>query len=321
MNEDSNAPVHPGAVTRAAFVDGVKNYDPGLGAYNFSNLGDLVRFADLMAKSDVMLPKHLRQKPAICLAVAMRATHWGMDPFALANETYQAKQDEPIAYQAKVFVAALKNCAGIELQYRFEGEYTVSETPATSANGKQVSRRSSSGTRKCIAFATVGGKLLEYETPIIDDITVKNSPLWHNEPDQQLAYYAGRGWTRRYRPGVMMGAYSVDEVQNMQPIRDVTPREEPKIDKFAAIANRAREAQPEQTSHPETQKEEAQADDGHWTDDYDPVNGIPGSQEWAWGEQCGADPDRTPRACPFEKGTQEAEDWLGGFHGKRRSME
>lgn len=317
--------IHPVAVETAQFVQNVKNFDPGMGAYNFGNLGELVQFADLMAKADVMLPKHLRAKPAICLAVAMRATHWGMDPFALANETYQAKDDQPIAYQAKVFVAALKNCAGIELQYRFDGEYRISEKPGLSTKGNETTKRSASGSRKCIAFATVNGILLEYETPIIDDISIKNSPLWHNDPDQQLAYYAGRGWIRRYRPGVMMGAYSVDEVQQMQPIRDVTPREEPKVDAFAAIANRAREAQSEEAKPSDEQAAAAdaenQADDAHWTDGYDPVNAIPGSKEWAWGEECATDPERAPRACPFEKGTQEGDDWLGGFYGKRRAME
>lgn len=312
--------VHPAALERAQFVEGVKNYDPGLGAYNFANLGDLVRFADLMAKADVMLPKHLRNKPSICLAVAMRATHWKMDPFALAIETYQAKEDQPIAYQAKVFVAALKNCAGIELQYRFEGTYKLANKAAMSTKGNETAKRTATGNRKCIAYAEIGGRLLEYETPEIDDITIKNSPLWHNDPDQQLAYYAGRGWTRRYRPGVIMGAYSVDEVEEMPRVRDVTPRE-PRQDAFAAIAQKAREGGSAEAD-PETVEAETVDDQAeHWTDGYDPMNGIPGSKEWAWGENSAEDPEQTARACPFEQGTQEADDWLGGFIGKRRAME
>lgn len=325
------APVHPAALERAQFVEGVKNYDPGLGAYNFANLGDLVRFADLMAKADIMLPQHLRNKPGICLAVAMRATHWKMDPFGLALETYQAKPDQPIAYQAKAFVAALKNCAGIELQYRFEGEYRVENKPAQSSKGNETSKRTAAGDRKCIAWAEVNGKRLEYETPTIDNITIKNSPLWHNDPDQQLAYYAGRGWTRRHRPGVIMGAYSVDEIEEAQTIRDVTPAEDrsKRVDGFAAIATRARAegAQDAAESATYDAAEEAEAedagaeDDAHWTDEHDPVNGIPGSEEWAWGEKSAEDAELTVRACPFQQGTQEADDWLGGFIGKRRAME
>ncbi|RGP37937.1 recombinase RecT [Pseudotabrizicola alkalilacus] len=329
MNAPNAEPtaVHPAALERAQFVEGVKNYDPGLGAYNFANLGDLVRFADLMAKADVMLPKHLRNKPSICLAVAMRATHWKMDPFALAVETYQAKDDQPIAYQAKVFVAALKNCAGIELQYRFEGDYRVENKPAQSSKGNETSKRTSTGDRKCIAYAEVNGKLLEYETPTIDNITIKNSPLWHNDPDQQLAYYAGRGWTRRYRPGVIMGAYSVDEVEEMRPIRDVTPAEDrsKRVDGFAAIATKARAEGAQDAAQGAAYDSDDESEQAgelfHWTYRHDPLNAIPGSKEWTWGEESAADPEQTRRACPFEQGTQEADDWLGGFIGKRRAME
>lgn len=308
------------AIDRVAqSVQDVKLFDPGLGAYSFDSLGEAVRFSDLMAKADVMLPAHLRQKPALCLAVTMRAVHWKFDPFALAGETYQAKDGGQIGYQAKVFVAALRNVRGVRLKFRYEGNFTFTEKPVLSPKGNQIAPRGAVGDLRCIAYATVDGEVLEYETPTLDQIAVKNSPGWHNTPRDQLAYYAGRGWVRLYDPGVMMGAYSDDEVEQMQPIRDVTPAE-PKVDHFAAIANRAREAQPA-GDHEASAMTGDQETGAHWTDDYDPVNAIPGSKEWAWGEECATDPERAPRACPFEQGSQEADDWLGGFYGKRRAME
>lgn len=200
----------------------VTDYDPGLGTYSFSNLNDVVKFAGVMSQAGEMLPDHLRHKPALCLAVTMRAQQWGFDPFALAMETYQAKQGGPIGYQAKVFTAALRQCAKIDLRFRYEGEVTMLDKPVKSARGNQIAARTATGNRKCIAYLPDDDR--EYATPPLDGITIKNSPQWHNDPDQQLAYYAARGWARRYRSDVIMGAYSTDEVETMEPMRDVTPK-------------------------------------------------------------------------------------------------
>jgi len=305
----------------AATVENVKAFDPGLGAYSFESLGEAVRFSDLMARADVMLPAHLRMKPALCLAVTMRAIHWKFDPFALAGETYQAKDGGQIGYQAKVFVAALRNVRGVRLKFRYEGNFTFTDKAVTSAKGNQIAPRGAVGDLRCIAYATVDGEVLEYETPTLDQIAVKNSPGWHNTPRDQLAYFAGRGWVRMFDPGVMMGAYSDDEVESMTPIRDVTPPE-PKRDTFAAIAAKARAAETLEPEAAEAEQgdESAEAPE-HWTDGFDPVNGIPGSKEWKWGEESAADPEQTPRACPFEQDSQEAHDWIAGFNGYRRAME
>ena len=39
-----------------------------------------------MAQSVQTLPKHLAGKPADCMAVAMQAAQWGMNPFAVAQK-------------------------------------------------------------------------------------------------------------------------------------------------------------------------------------------------------------------------------------------
>lgn len=300
----------------AASVASIQTLDPAMGAYAFGNLGDLVKFSDLMARADVMIPSFLREKPALCLAVTMRAQHWKMDPFALAQEAYQAKEGGPVGYQAKVFVTALQTCAGIVLNYRFDGDLKMLDQPVKSFNGKEIAKRTATGTLKCIAYAKVNGEVLEYETPTLDEITIKNSPLWHNNPRDQLAYYAGRGWTRRFRPGVIMGAYSVDEVEVMPSMKDVTPKAE-KQDAFAAIAQKARKADVTDAD----EQPEPEGEGPHWADGYDPEDAIPGSEEWAQGETAAEDAALTVAACPYPEDTQEAEDWLGGFIGKRRAME
>lgn len=221
----------------AAKYSEMQTFDPALGAYNFSSLGDAVKFAELMSRAGEMLPPHLRMKPALCLAVVMRSQQWKVDPFALALETYQASQGGVIAYQAKVFVMALEQCAGINLKYRFVGELKRTGKPVLSARGNQIAKNGFTGNLKCIAYGTIDGDVVEYETPEYDDIEIKNSPLWHSDPKQQFAYYAGRGWTRRYKPAVIMGAYSPEEVDRMNEVRDITP----KVSGFAALTQQARD--------------------------------------------------------------------------------
>ncbi|MEX8702483.1 recombinase RecT, partial [Salmonella enterica] len=50
-------------------------------------LNQLMKFAEVMAQSRVTVPAHLAGKPADCMAVAMQATQWGMNPFAVAQKT------------------------------------------------------------------------------------------------------------------------------------------------------------------------------------------------------------------------------------------
>lgn len=309
----------------ARSVAEVKTYDPALGAYTFNNLGDVVRFADLMSKAGEMLPDHLRQKPALCLAVTMRATQWKMDPFALAMETYQAKQGGPIGYQAKVFTAAL-NGAGVKLRYRYEGEVKMIDKPVTSYKGNEIAKRTATGNRKCIAYATVDGDTLEYETMTLDQITIKNSPMWHNDPDQQLAYAAGRGWARRYRADVIMGAYSDDEVRAMT-MKDVTPKETA----FTKLVNQAREQAEEPATAPETVEEAGEAIEPTrdapepqpaLSDEEIERDAFPGSDAFTHGVD--AFNDGKPESdCPYDlsEARQEAVDWCGGWRQARRAKE
>jgi len=50
-------------------------------------------------------------------------------------------------------------------------------------------------------------------SPPFNAITIKNSPLWKTDPDQQLYYYTIRVWARRYVPEILMGVYAVDEFE------------------------------------------------------------------------------------------------------------
>lgn len=193
------------------------------------NLAEVVKFAEVMCRADIALPKHLRGNAGACMAVSLQALDWQMNPFAVASKSYQVNGQ--IAYEAQLIIAVINTRSGIEgrLEYRFEGE----------------------GAEKvCIASGKLDGKILEVRSPKFKDITPKNSPLWKSDPDQQHCYYTGRAWGRRHTPEVILGVYDRDEVEQFQGpdnARDVTPAQ-------PSVMARLRAAQ-EAPQQPEDERE------------------------------------------------------------------
>jgi hypothetical protein len=156
-----------------------------------SNMGEAMELAKLMAASN-FVPAHLRGKAGDCLAVVMQAGRWAMDPFAVGNKSYFV--NDRIAYEAQL-VGAVLNSSGLldgRLSYDWQGE------------GNDL-------------VCTVSGKLkgdpeVKRRRVPIKNITTRNSPLWKQDPEQQLGYYAGRAWGRLYAPEVLMGVYTPDEL-------------------------------------------------------------------------------------------------------------
>ena len=171
------------------------------------NLTDVMEFAKMMAVSGPCVRPAFRGSPGACLAIALQAFRTGADPFAVANKAYittSRSGDEQIAYEAQ-YIHAVLNTSG-RLAKRLRATY--------SGAGQK---------RKCTIIGHVVGEdePLEYESPSIEEIAVKNSPLWKGDPDQQLFYYSTRAWGRRHLPEVLLGMYTPDEIRGE--VIDVTP--------------------------------------------------------------------------------------------------
>lgn len=166
-----------------------------------ANMAQALEFADVMAKSNQAVRAPFRNNVGACLALALQAWRWGADPFAVANKAYIV--NDQLAYEAQLIHAIVNSSALLakRLRYEFTGD---------------------GNTRKCNVIGWLKGDddPFEYESPTVDTIAVKNSPLWKGDPDQQLTYYGTRAWARRHLPEVLLGIYSSDELG--EPI-DVTP--------------------------------------------------------------------------------------------------
>ncbi|MDR8290104.1 recombinase RecT, partial [Acinetobacter baumannii] len=53
---------------------------------------------------------------------------------------------------------------------------------------------------------------------------VRNSPLWEQDPRQQLTYLCVKRWARLHAPDVLLGVYTPDELEEAAPRveRDIT---------------------------------------------------------------------------------------------------
>ncbi|MCX8315797.1 RecT family recombinase [Klebsiella pneumoniae] len=175
----------------------------------------LVRFATLMADSKATVPAHLAGKPADCLAVTMQAAQWGMNPFAVAQKTHVV--NGTLGYEAQLVnaVVSSSNLLSTRLNYKWDGDWS-----------KVSGKTDKSPSLTVTVWATLKGES-EPRTLTISmaQAGVRNSPLWEQDPRQQLAYLCVKRWARLHAPDVLLGVYTPDELQETAPRfeRDITP--------------------------------------------------------------------------------------------------
>lgn len=179
------------------------------GGLAFSTMDQVMEFAKTMAVSQIAVRKHLRGNPGACAAVIMQAIEWRMSPYAVANKSYAV--NDQLAYEAQLIHAVILQRAPIH--GRIKAEYSGTD-------GKRVLR--------VWAVLKDGEEVVDYTSPLFEKIQPKNSPLWKNDPDQQLFYYSVRALARRHFPDVILGVYADDELPQSQHVgpdnaKNVTP--------------------------------------------------------------------------------------------------
>jgi len=192
-----------------------------VGGVALENMGQVMEFAKMMSVSGAAVPKYLRGNPGACLAICSRALRWGMDPFAVAEKSYQVvnKGEERIAYEAQLVHAVITARAPLQQRLRYE---IIGE-------GDE---------RRCKVWGTFRGEdephvYLSEPLGRMRDArgrneygTIKGSPLWDTQPEVQLAYSSMRQWCRLFASEVLLGIYTPDEIDDGSPPVDVTPKVE-----------------------------------------------------------------------------------------------
>lgn len=177
---------------------------------------NMVAFADFMCKAVITVPKHLQGNSGDCLAVTMQAMQWGMNPFAVAQKTHLVNGN--LGYEAQLVNAVIIAKAPIvgRPDYEWYGDWSKVDGKTCKAHDigvrTWVTIKGESEPRVLdVSFAQVG--------------TVRNSPLWVNDPKQQIAYLATKKMARLHFPDVILGVYTEDELLDHAPMMDVSPAE------------------------------------------------------------------------------------------------
>ncbi len=197
------------------------------------------QFALVMAESRSMVPEHMRGNVGDCMAVTMQALQWGMNPFAVAQKTFNIKG--VLGYEAQLINAVVTANAPItgRLQFNWFGNWEkilgkFKEMPSKfeDKNGKKSTYKVPDWNAAdevglgVEVWATLKGEEEPRKLSILmSQAITRNSTLWTEDPKQQIAYLAIKRWARLYCPDVIMGVYSPDELRDRSvSVRDVTPK-------------------------------------------------------------------------------------------------
>ncbi|HEF0061280.1 TPA: recombinase RecT [Citrobacter pasteurii] len=193
-------------------------------------LNAISAFAQIMAQGAATVPRHLQGNQADCMAVAMQAAQWQMNPFAVAQKTHLI--NGVLGYEAQLVNAVISR-SGV-LANRFEYEWYG---PWEKVVGKFQIRKGDKGECRVpgwtladetgigiIIRATLKGEDQPRELDLLlAQARTRNSTLWADDPRQQLAYLAVKRWARLFCPDVILGVYTPDELDDRREEREVNP--------------------------------------------------------------------------------------------------
>jgi len=199
-----------------------------------AHMDSMMRMADVMASGKATLPNEYRNSPGDCLAVIMQAVQWKMNPFAVAQKTFFVSGK--IGYEGQLVHAAVTS-SGILTADDFDYEYYG---PWENVIGKFEIKKGDKGEYRVPAWhlsdeiglglrisatirATGKVKVLDL---MLAQARTRNSTLWADDPKQQLGYLAVRKWARQYAPGIILGVYTREELDEVNgEMRDITPQQ------------------------------------------------------------------------------------------------
>jgi hypothetical protein len=191
-------------------------------------------FANMMAGGVATVPQHLRKNKADCMAVVMQAAQWGMNPFAVAQKTHLT-QGGQLGYEAQLVNAVITSNGPFDGRpdYEFFGDWDK-------ILGKVQERKSDKGGKYYVAGwnasdeaglgvivrARLRGEEEARELKLLmTQCYPRFSTQWATDPQQQISYAALKKFARRYCPDVILGVYTPDEFEPVDPPpeREINP--------------------------------------------------------------------------------------------------
>jgi hypothetical protein len=194
-----------------------------------------------------------------CLLVVNQAHRWDVDPFALAAETYVLKGK--LGYQGKLIKAIIDARAGLTggLHFRYNSKqgndfaivvYGYQGDMPEGATGllKQLAEENDRS-----ALSDLQDMGVEAVRLAVNQIKTEND-MWTRDPEQKLVYSGSMRWARRYRPALLLGIRSDDDIEKeteveplpraILPAPKTAPSAEPVVTKTDAAPEVLKSAKP-----------------------------------------------------------------------------
>ncbi len=205
-------------------------------AESFNNV---MRMAEVMASGRATVPKHLQGNVADCAAIVLQSMQWNMNPFPVAQKTFNI--NGVLGYESQLVNAVINSCAPTKDRLNFEwfgawekivGKFkTVESKTKKDDDGnfkKYIVPAWESADEQGLGvrvWATLKGEDSPRElTLLMSQARTRNSTLWTEDPKQQIAYLAIKRWSRLYCPDVILGVYTPDELEEPTVEKDITPK-------------------------------------------------------------------------------------------------
>lgn len=214
MADKDRQPDNTDLVTRQRII--VTDDGPNAVLLDTGRFEQLQQLAKLMGSAPV-IPEHLRgvrtgqgasskfeafsrdQIVANCFLIANRALRWGMDPFAVAEETYVLRGK--LGFQGKLIAAVVNARAGLKSPLRVE----------FAGKGDALT-------------ATVSGTLKGEDEPRTVTLSVgaakTDNGMWTRDPEQKLWYSTAIRWARRHSPETISGILTDDDLDRIRQEQD-----------------------------------------------------------------------------------------------------
>lgn len=226
---------------------------PGTGLFNFSNFGEVVEAAKLLANSNIV-PETYRsvvvkksgwgdnykedrtENPnaiANCLIALNMSNRMGADPLMIMQNLYLI-EGRP-AWSSTFIIAGINSCGRFgTLNFEFtelgNRDIQYQESTGYGRNKQYANKTANVDEFSCVAWAidkATGNEVRS--TPITLELAIKEGwyfkkgSKWLTMPRQMAQYRAAAFFGRVYAPEVTMGIYTKDEVEDFTEARDVTP--------------------------------------------------------------------------------------------------
>lgn len=191
----------------------------------------MYRIATAMARAS-LLPDHLKldrtkkllpdqQVASNCLLIVNQAVRWGMDPFAVAPETYVV--GNKLGFQGKLVAAVVNSRSDMlrPLATRYnsaKGDAFACVVYGSRAAIPQeahalLNQYAENEDRKALAKLDEMG-VLAVRVSVGQAKT--DNKMWHSDPEQKLFYTGATKWARRHAPELMLGVLTDDDLDRMR---------------------------------------------------------------------------------------------------------